>query len=267
MICKLVYIASIKRVLPSRLGTYARKDAWAVVTGCTDGIGREFALQLAKKGFNVLLLSRSREKLDAVAQEITQASRVKTRQLAVDFERPDSQALSEIINSLPGPITVLVNNVGVSLDWPERFLDIPAQRLDALLALNIAALQLMCRLVMPNMLENKCGLVLNIGSGSAVVPSPMLAPYAASKKYVSVLSRALQVEYSGKGLHVEVLSPLYVVSKLSKMRRSFTTPTASYYVRSALSQCGRSSEHAGFWIHDCILCAFYLLGFSRPNHF
>jgi len=252
----LLYILVLKGLLPSKIRRYLKPNAWAVVTGCTDGIGLEFAQQLAKKGFNIVLLSRTQSKLDNVSKLIAEetAGKVSTQSLAVDFEKPNYDEISTLLKKLSGPVTVLINNVGISYDYPERFLDLDDARVESLVALNIQSVNHMTRLVAKDMLDNKCGLVVNIGTGGAFVPSPLLAAYAASKVYVSYLSSALALEYSGKGVHFETLEPLFVVTKLSKVRKSFLNPTAVTYVRSAISQIGRqSSPHAGFWVHDLAL--------------
>jgi len=255
VVAGLLYVLTLKRLLPSKLRRYLKPDAWAVVTGCTDGIGKEFAVQLARKGFNMVLLSRTQSKLDELAKEITgeTSGKVKVETLAVDFENPNYTQVASLLKKV-GAVTVLINNVGVSYDYPEMFLELDEARVQSLVNLNIKTVNDMTRLVLKRMVDEKCGLVVNVGSASAFIPSPMLAEYGASKQYVAALTSALAVEYARSGVHFETLEPLYVVSKLSKMRRSFSTPTASAYVRSALGQVGRQSfPHAGFWVHDVAL--------------
>jgi 17beta-estradiol 17-dehydrogenase / very-long-chain 3-oxoacyl-CoA reductase len=252
----LLYILLLKRLLPSNIRRYLKPNAWAVVTGCTDGIGREFATQLAKKGFNIVLLSRTQSKLDDVAKLIAEETngKVSTQSLAVDFEKPRYDDIAALLKKLSGPVTVLINNVGISYDYPERFLELEEARVNSLVALNIETVNHMTRIVAKDMVDNKCGLVVNIGTGGSFAPSPLLAAYAASKIYVSYLASALAFEYAGKGVHFETLEPLFVVSKLSKVRKSFMNPTAFVYVRSAIGQIGRqSTPHAGFWVHDLAL--------------
>ncbi|CAB4015984.1 very-long-chain 3-oxoacyl- reductase, partial [Paramuricea clavata] len=92
---------------------FTRFGEWAVVTGCTDGIGKSYAKQLAAKGLNIILMSRSREKLDDTAFEIEKDYKVKTKIIQVDFSG-GHEIYEPIAKELEGfEIGVLVNNVGV----------------------------------------------------------------------------------------------------------------------------------------------------------
>ena len=99
-----------------------RKGQWAVVTGASDGIGKQFCLQLAKKGYNICLLSRTKAKLDAVAEEC-QKEGVDTKVVPVDFSVEPS-VYTKILEAEVSPLEtdVLVNNVGISFEYPEFYL-------------------------------------------------------------------------------------------------------------------------------------------------
>lgn len=105
-------------VSPPSLGS------WAVVTGATDGIGKGFAQQLAKQGLNLVLVSRSLDKLTTVAREIEEKFDVKTKVVDIDFtvDRDAQSRLETETKDLN--VGVLINNVGVSYDHPEYFLQI-----------------------------------------------------------------------------------------------------------------------------------------------
>lgn len=207
-----------------------------------------------------MLVARRRDALEAVAAEVSTQSKV----VAVDLSLPPTQWLPFIATALQGlDLRILVNNAGISLEWPERFQEVSEAREATLLALNVVAVQALTRLVLPRLLAQRSGLILNLASWSALFPMPMLAPYAASKRWVVAFSEALAAECAGQGVHVEVVTPLYVASLLSKMRPSFTTPTPRAYVRSCLSRAGRWRVHCGWALHD----AAQLVAEALPTRF
>eukprot|EP01128_Nolandella_sp_AFSM9_P010542 TRINITY_DN7308_c0_g1_i2.p1 TRINITY_DN7308_c0_g1~~TRINITY_DN7308_c0_g1_i2.p1 ORF type:complete len:203 (+),score=44.21 TRINITY_DN7308_c0_g1_i2:242-850(+) len=159
---QLFFLIVIKSCRPSKLKGYRRKDAYAVITGCTDGIGKEFALQLAKKGFNLILLSRTQSKLEALRTEIAQFAQVDTIVRAVDFSNPQYAAVASACEEASGPVSVLVNNVGATHKYPQKFLDTELEDIDYIVKMNIDSTNKMIHTVLPYMLNGK-GLVLNLG--------------------------------------------------------------------------------------------------------
>jgi len=253
-----------KLITPSRLGQYKVKDAWCVITGATDGIGKEFVVALGKMGWNVALVSRNREKLEAVAKGM--GSGVKTSVHVLDFStaKPeDFDKLALELNALGGPITLLINNVGMTHEMPEKFLDTDPQTMRHINSLNITSTIEMTRIILPKMVERRNGLVVNLSTIASTVPMPMLATYSASKAYVNTLTQALQVEYQDKGIRFEVLTPYFIETKLSKMRKSFTTPTPRAYVTEVLTTLGgKVGPHAGFVIHDVLQIVLQCIPYS-----
>ena len=129
-------------------------------------------------------------------------------------------------------IGVLVNNVGMSYEHPQEFLELSSTYVDTLINLNIVSLNAMTRIVLPQMVERKKGAVINISSFLAAIPSPLLSVYSASKSYVDLISQGMAKEYLSKGITVQCVLPGYVTSKLSKIRRpSLTVPTPNAFVR------------------------------------
>ncbi len=131
----------------------AGKDRWAVVTGATDGIGREYATQLAKKGYSVLLVGRSAAKLAEVAQEI-QAGGGRAEELVVDFSHATEADFARVAAAVAAKeVRVLVNNVGVSYPFPEYLHLQTRATLDDLLAVNQASMIYMSKAVLGGMVE------------------------------------------------------------------------------------------------------------------
>ncbi|KAJ2820729.1 hypothetical protein IWW50_004939 [Coemansia erecta] len=217
----------------------AGKGAWAVVTGCTDGLGREAALELARKRFNVLLLSRSQEKLDAMAKEV-EALGVEARTLAVDFGQMNEDKWQQIGQEVQAVrVGVLVNNVGVSYDYPMHVEEVATETVDALMELNMRAMVRMTQAVLPQMKERKTGLILNSGSFAALVPSPFLSVYSGTKGFVKYFSQSLGAEVAPFGVIVEHLQTYFVCSRMSKTRKpNFLIPMPKPYIKSVFAKIG-----------------------------
>uniref|UniRef100_A0A6I8QRP8 3-ketoacyl-CoA reductase n=1 Tax=Xenopus tropicalis TaxID=8364 RepID=A0A6I8QRP8_XENTR len=217
-------------VLGSGAQVGPRIGKWAVVTGATDGIGKAYAEELAKRGMNIVLISRSPEKLEEVAKQIKEKFKVETKIIAADFGKP-TEIYGRIESGLRDlEIGVLVNNVGVSYEHPEYFLEIPDLE-------NVSTNHTMTRLVLPGMLGRGRGVILNISSASGMYPVPLLTVYSATK--VNCFFRPLQ----------SVL-PFYVATKLAKIRKpTWDKPSPETYVQSALNTVGLQTQTNGYLPH------------------
>ncbi|KAI8995041.1 hypothetical protein BDB01DRAFT_847023 [Pilobolus umbonatus] len=231
-----VYVA--KGVSLKKFG--AGEGAWAVVTGATDGIGKEFALQLAKKKFNIFLISRTASKLDAMASDIAQQYGVETKTYAMDFIKGDPEdfkQVGEIIDSIR--VGVLVNNVGVNHDIPVPFVEEDNEVIDSIVEVNIKGLMKMTKLVLPQMKSNHNGLIFNMGSFAGLLATPYLSVYSAGKAFLSTWSQALGTEVAKDGIMVEHVNTYFVISAMSKIRKpTLLIPPAGSYVASVLSKVG-----------------------------
>jgi len=227
---------------------------WAIITGATDGIGKAYAQRMAKMGYNLLLISRSEDKLNKTKEEILAKHKKcsEVRVLAVDFTQNDIyDRLEATIGSLDD-IHVLINNVGISYSYPEYFTQIPdSQKLiESIINCNIISMTRIIELVLPKMEAKRRGVIINLSSYSASYPMPLLSLYASSKIYVDFLSRALQVEYANKGITIQSVLPAYVMTNMSKIRRSsLMVPTPQVYVDHALRTVGIESRTYGYWPH------------------
>lgn len=224
------------------------KGSWAVVTGATDGIGQEFALQLANKGFNIVLLSRTAEKLRQVAQQIEKATPgIKTITHSIDFSAGDEAQYAVIKAALQNlDIGVLVNNVGASHAYPVPFAEIEEEEMLRIAEINVKATLRMTRIVSPGMVQRKRGLILNLGSFSGQYPVPLLATYSATKTFLISFSQALGEELRRSNIIVQNINAYFIVSKLSKIKRpSSFIPLPKPFVARTLSKIGRQGGAAG----------------------
>lgn len=158
--------------------------SWGLITGATDGIGKAFAYQLAKKGLHLVLISRSSNKLKAVSEEIrSHFPNTHIRTVAFDFSTDEGlvKLVEEEIKGLD--IGVLINNVGVTYPAARYFHEVDEKVWMNIVRVNLEGTTRVTMAVVPGMLQRKRGAIVNIGSGAAiVVPShPLYTIYAATK--------------------------------------------------------------------------------------
>jgi len=225
---------------------------WAVVTGCTNGIGKAYAEQLAAKGLNIILLSRNPETLKQEAEEIESKYKVQTKVIVCDLAKAtddDYTRIAREITNTSDDVGILVNNAGLSFEFPEFTHDVPIERQRDIVAVNNRAMVELTNALLPTMIKRKSGLIINIGSLSGIVPTPLLSVYSASKAFVDFYSACLAKEYKSKGIVVQCCTPGFVVSNLSKIRKtSFGVPSATAFVKKALSSIGALPVRAIPWV-------------------
>lgn len=159
--------------------------SWALVTGSTDGIGKAFAFELAKKGLNLILVGRNPNKLDEVCSEIeSKYSKTQIKIVVFDFSSDLNEGVKKISEAIAGlDVGVLINNAGISYPYARFFHEVDDELLSNLIKVNVEGTTKVTQAVLPGMLERKKGAIVNIGSGAAIViPSdPLYAVYAATK--------------------------------------------------------------------------------------
>ncbi len=174
----------------------------AVITGASSGLGVEFARLLAADGYDVALVARSRERLEALAAELSAAHGIVARPIAADLSI--AAGVDAVLAAVPA-CDVLINNAGFGSHG--AFATISPERLASEIGVDVLALTLLTRRYLPGMLERKRGRVLNVASTAGFVPGPLMAVYYASKAYVISFSEALWDETRGTGVSVSVLCP------------------------------------------------------------
>src|SRR3954452_8342803 len=178
----------------------------ALVTGASSGIGLELAKVLARHGYDLVLVARKRDALEAVAGQIEGKYDVRAHVFAADLRRPEApQAISDFLHNEAIPITVLINNAGFGLGG--EFADTEFSRELEMIQVNIAALTHLTKLFLPAMIKAKSGRVLNVASTAAFQPGPLMAVYYATKAYVLSFSQALAEELRNAGVTVTALCP------------------------------------------------------------
>jgi NAD(P)-dependent dehydrogenase (short-subunit alcohol dehydrogenase family) len=179
----------------------------ALVTGAGRGIGRAIAVALGAAGAAVACAARSRDQVDAAATEITAAGG-RALALRLDVTRPEEIAAGVAAAAALGPVDVLVNNAGITLE--KKTVEVTDEDWDAVLATNLTAMFRCARAVAPGMIRLERGKIINIGSMYGIIGVPRYAAYCASKAAVDGLTRSLAAEWARYGIQVNCLAPGYM---------------------------------------------------------
>ncbi len=163
-----------------------------LITGASSGIGREFAKIFAKQQNNLILVARSRDKLEKLRSEII-TEKIEITIIEKDLAQANAaQELYDIVTSKKIRVDGLVNNAGFGLYG--YFIDIPIEQQLKMIQLNIVTLTHLTHLFVQDMIANGYGRILNVASIASFVATPSLTAYAATKAYVLSLSEALNTE-------------------------------------------------------------------------
>jgi short-subunit dehydrogenase len=182
------------------------KGKVALVTGASSGLGVDFADELARGGCNLVLVARREEQLRAVQERIVAAHGVMVEVLPADLSRPEApQALYDELQRRGISVDVLVNNAGFGVYG--NFADVPWEREQSMLMVDILAVTHLTKLFLPGMLQRDFGFILMVASVGAYQPSPTYASYSAAKSYVLSLGEALNYELRKTGVSCTVVSP------------------------------------------------------------
>jgi short-subunit dehydrogenase len=214
------------------------KRGCALISGASAGIGAEFARAFAAKGYDLVLVARSRDKLGEIAREIEGVHGVRVRIMPADLSLAAMpQALCDGLREKRIDIEVLVNNAGVVFEGD--FADVTLDDHIRLLQINIVALTSLTRLLLPHMLQRHKGRILNVASTAAFMPIPRVATYAAAKAYVLSFTEALSEELRGTGVTATALCPGFTqTSMLSGSRLARWVPSMIVMSASAVAKEG-----------------------------
>lgn len=185
------------------------KNQTALVTGASGGIGLEICRLLYARGMNLVLVSRSGEKLKEVKRTLEAGPGGQVFVLPADLSKPgEAERLYKETKALNINVDVLINNAGSGLFG--RALELGAEKTEAMLYLNMNSLAALCLLYGRDMAERGGGSILNIGSLVALMPIPYFSAYAASKSFVRSFSLSLRQELKAAHVRVSCLMPGYV---------------------------------------------------------
>lgn len=182
------------------------KGTRAIITGASWGIGETFAEQLAARGADLLLVARSKGRLQTIAARLCEQYSVRVQLVTVDLADPDGpRQLCEQAAALGFEANLLVNNAGIGVLGP--FAELPLERARDMLRLNIVALTDLTYRLLSEMAPRGEGAIINVGSASAFQPLPNYGVYAATKAFVISLTAALWAEMRQHGIRVVAVCP------------------------------------------------------------
>ena len=191
----------------------------ALITGASAGIGREFARQLAGRAGSMVLVARRLERLEELRDDLTKRdSNLNVHIRAVDLSQPDEvDELCAWLEREEIVVDFLINNAGLG----DRgiFATSEPQRVREMLAVNMVALTMLTRALLPAMIAKKRGAILNVSSSAGFLPVGKIAVYAATKAYVTSFSEAIRAELRGTGVTVTALCPGPVHTEFSQVAR------------------------------------------------
>jgi len=177
----------------------------ALITGASTGIGAVYADRLARRGYDLVLVARNKEKLNALAKRLTTSTGRSIEVVRADLTQSDDLRRVEKILREDASITLLVNNAGVGAI--KRLLDTDVNDVESLIELNITALTRLTYAVAPGFVARGTGTIINISSVVGIAPEMLNGVYGASKAFVTAFTQSLQHELSDKGLRIQAVLP------------------------------------------------------------
>lgn len=179
-------------------------NKWAIITGASSGIGKALAFEFAKNNFNLLLTARDEAALQKIAADCENLYKIETEVFVADLADADStDKLVEKISNLK--FEILVNNAGFGVKGDFAATEITDEL--KMLEVQLATLLKLTKAVLPQMIANKNGKILNVASVYSFSPVPKQSVYSACKSFMLSFSSALRSEIENSGVSISVLCP------------------------------------------------------------
>tara|TARA_A100000171_G_C2140385_1_gene154999 strand:- start:7506 stop:8267 length:762 start_codon:yes stop_codon:yes gene_type:complete len=192
------------------------KNKTALITGATSGIGRATAYLFAESGARLILCGRRKERLQTIAKDLSSKTEVHTLQ----FDVRDKEAVFKQLENVPkefANIDILINNAG-NAHGLDAIQNGSTDDWDAMLDINVKGLLYVSKAVLPVMLKNQAGHIINIGSTAGKEVYPNGNVYCASKHAVDAINQGMRLDLNGKGIRVGAINPGLVETEFSEVR-------------------------------------------------
>lgn len=190
----------------------------ALVTGASSGIGKEIAKELAKRKYDIIAVARNEGGLKQVKEEIEDNYKVKVDIRSIDLiDRNGTRKLHDEIKEKYGAIDVLVNDAGFGTCG--KFIDTDLDKELGMIDTNIAALHILTKMFLKDMVEVNHGHILNVASIAGFMPGPLMATYYSTKSYVVRLTQSIRQELfmMGSKVKISALCPGPVKTNFNKV--------------------------------------------------
>ncbi|MEA3384403.1 MAG: SDR family NAD(P)-dependent oxidoreductase [Campylobacterota bacterium] len=193
------------------------KNKTALITGATSGIGKDCAKYLAKKGVNLVLTGRRKEKLKTLKKKLMSRYDINISILTLDVQNKNDveKKLSSIIKKQN--IDILINNAGLALD-ASKIDDGDINDWETMIDTNVKGLLYVSRIIIPHMRKNNNGHIINLGSIAGITTYPAGNVYCATKSAVHTLSEAMNIDLVGTNIRVSNIAPGAVETEFSNIR-------------------------------------------------
>lgn len=177
----------------------------ALITGASTGIGAVYADRLARRGHDLILVARNRDRLTELADRLTTQTGRSVEVVVADLAHPSDQRRVERILQTDASLAMLVNNAGVGSAAPLVASNVDS--MESMIDLNVTALTRLIYAVAPKFVERGAGAIINIASAVAIAPETLNGVYGATKAYVLALSQSLHHELASKGVRIQAVLP------------------------------------------------------------
>lgn len=178
----------------------------ALITGASAGLGAVFAERLARRGYDLILVARRRDRLVELEKRLAGAHGVRSLVLTADLSEPGAaKKLDDAVQGAGWNVDLLVNNAGFGHYGP--FMEQELTELQRMCAINVAAVAELAHLFGRRMFARKAGAIINVASGAAFIPTPLFGLYGATKAFVLSLSQSLSAELEEAGVQVLCVCP------------------------------------------------------------
>ncbi len=229
----------------------------AIVTGASRGIGAAIAVKLAKDGWPVAIVCRKERELAEKTASLCRDSGVRSEAFTADVScEADCRQLVEAVRETLGPITLLVNNAGMTRDG--LCLRMSKEQFTSVIDANLTGTFLMCRAVLPDMIKARHGRIINIASVAGLYGNAGQVNYAASKAGVIGLTRSLAKEVASRQVTVNAVAPGLIDTDMTAAMPDKILEQAKEAI--ALGRLGKAEEVAGLVAYLASPAAAYITG-------